>query len=261
MFAVVKKMLKYMVAAVVLMAIAGGSCWAQDGQTAKGRNAQEQTGEVQKTGKQKKQKKQKITVQEHRNTLMEFLVEDADTIFVGTQLPEARVMAWLGKQRGKDWRQYYKLVYNFSKVYPYAKEAKGILETVDSTLTAEGWKRGKKEKYITEMQKRLFEAYEEPIRGITISQGALLIRLINRETGITPYGIIKDYKNGIAAGFWQGIGKMYNINLKDPYDPDGVDAETEELVQLWEHGDFSAVYFSLFGEYPVIPDAKKGLGR
>ncbi len=259
MFAVVKQFLKHMVTAAVLMAVAGGVCLAQDGSTGNGRGSRnkkgsstEQTGQV---------KKQKMTVEEHRAAMMEFFVEGEDTVYVGKSLPAARVFGRIGKQKGKDWRQYYKLVYNFSKVYPYAKEAKGILENVDSTLTAEGWKRGKKEKYIDEMVRRLFEAYEEPLRGVTITQGALLIRLINRETGITPYYIIKDYKNGMAAGFWQGVGKIYSINLKDPYDPEGTDAETEELVILWEIGEFSAVYYSLFGEYPVIPEVKKGFGR
>ncbi len=254
-----KRMLKYMVvAAAVLITVAGGVCLAQDGSTEKGRGARNKKGA---TEQQEQVKKQKMTVEEHRAAMMEFFVEGGDTVYVGKSLPAARVFGRIGKQKGKDWRQYYKLVYNFSKVYPYAKEAKGILENVDSTLTAEGWKRGKKEKYIDEMVRRLFEAYEEPLRGVTITQGALLIRLINRETGITPYSIIKDYKNGMAAGFWQGVGKLYSINLKDPYDPDGTDAETEELVILWEIGEFSAVYYSLFGEYPVIPEVKKGFGR
>ncbi len=258
-FAVVKIVLEYMVVAAVLVAVASVCCNAQDGSTGKGRGAKNQKGET--TEQTQKPEKKKVTVQEHRSAMMEFFVEGEDTVYVGKSLPAARVFGRLGKQRGKDWRQYYKLVYNFSKVYPYAKEAKGILENVDSTLTAEGWKRGKKEKYIDEMVRRLFDAYEEPMRNITITQGALLIRLINRETGITPYYIIKDYKNGMAAGFWQGVGKIYSINLKDAYDPDSTDAETEELVQLWEHGDFPAVYYSLFGEYPVIPEVKKGLGR
>ncbi|MCD8313082.1 MAG: DUF4294 domain-containing protein, partial [Bacteroidales bacterium] len=166
----------------------------------------------------------------------------------------ARIFERLGRQRGKDWRQYYRLVYNFSKVYPYAIVARNLVEEADSTIAADNLRKGKREKYISSMQTKLFDAFESPMRNLTVSQGALLMRLIDREVGKSSYFIIKDYKNGIAASFWQGIAKLFGTDMKAPYDPEGIDVETEELVQIWESGEFDGVYYALFGQYPVIPD-------
>ena len=120
---------------------------------------------------------------------------------------------------------------------------------MDSTIAADNLKRGKRDKYINQMQKQLFDDFEQPMRGLTVSQGALLMKLIDREVGKSSFLIIKDYKNGMAAGFWQGIAKLFGTDLKKPYDPDGEDRAIEELVQLWDAGEFEGLYFSLFWKF------------
>ena len=57
-------------------------------------------------------------------------------------------------------------------------------------------------------------------------------------------------KSGMTAGFWQGVAKMFGSDLKKPYDPEGEDRQTEELVKIWEAGDFPAFYWSLFWQDP-----------
>ena len=76
------------------------------------------------------------------------------------------------------------------------------------------------------------------------------MKLIDREVGKSSYNIIKGYKSGMTAGFWQGVAKMFGSDLKKPYDPEGEDKNTEELVKIWENGDFPGFYWSLFWEYP-----------
>lgn len=183
------------------------------------------------------------------NNMMEYIISGNDTIYVA-ELPAAKVYERLPKQKGRQWRQYYRLVHNFSKVYPYALVAKHLVEEADSTIAAENMRRGQRERYVNEKQKELFEVFEKPMRGLTVSQGALLMRLIDREVGKSSYLIIKGYKNGMAAGFWQGIAKIFGTDLKRPYDPEGEDAPTEELVKKWEDGEFEGLYYSLFWEYP-----------
>ena len=103
------------------------------------------------------------------------------------------------------------------------------------------------------MQKQLFEMYEKPLRNMTISQGKLLIKLIDREIGRSSYKIIRDYKNGITAGFWQGVAKIFGNDLKKSYDPNGEDRVTEYLVSQWESGEFDNLYYSIFWEMPEHP--------
>lgn len=180
---------------------------------------------------------------------MHYRVEGRDTVFT-EELPPARIYSRLPRQKGREWRKYYRLVHNFSKTYPYALAARHLVREVDSTILADNLKRGKRDRYINQKQKELFDDFESSMRGLTVSQGALLMKLIDREVGKSSYLIIKDYKNGMAAGFWQGVAKIFGTDLKKPYDPEGEDKAIEELVQLWESGEFEGLYFSLFWKFP-----------
>ena len=120
----------------------------------------------------------------------------------------------------------------------------------DSTIAADKLKGTKREKYVNTVQKELFDVFEGQMRQLTVSQGALIMKLVDREVGKSSYDIIKGYKSGITAGFWQGIAKIFGSDLKKPYDPEGEDLATEELVKLWENGDFPALYWSLFWKDP-----------
>ena len=185
--------------------------------------------------------------------------ESCDTTYFDHIRP-SKVYSRLPRQKGREWRKYYRLVHNFSKAYPYALVARKLVHEADSTIAADKLKRLRREKYITAVQEELFNVFEGQMRNMTVSQGALLMKLIDREVGKSSYDIIKDYKNGIAARFWQGIAKIFGTDLKKPYDPEGEDARTEELVKIWEAGDFQAFYFSIFWkDPPVMPIPEKYL--
>lgn len=203
---------------------------------------------------QEKKKKEAIArvsglTRQDEAEVMKYIIEGNDTIYID-EIKAARVWERLPKQKGKDWRRYYKLVHNFSKAYPYALVAKKLVVEADSTIAADRLKGSKREKYINNVQKELFEVFEGQMRNLTVSQGALIMKLVDREVGKSSYNIIKGYKSGITAGFWQGVAKMFGSDLKKPYDPEGEDILTEELVQIWEDGDFPAFYHSLFWKDP-----------
>ena len=224
--------------------------------------------------RRKKEKiKEQVSVQEIRNGLqiekmpqeninsgkLAYFIEGEDTIYYDT-ITASKVYSRLPKQKGKEWRQYYRLVHNFSKAYPYALVAKKLVVEADSTIAADRLKGAKREKYISTVQKELFEVFEGQMRQLTVSQGALIMKLVDREVGKSSYNIIKGYKSGITAGFWQGIAKIFGSDLKKPYDPEGEDKEVEELVKIWEDGDFNALYFSLFWkDAPEMPIPEKYL--
>ena len=204
----------------------------------------------------KKKKKEQVTAEQVRPKIspkqegvMEFIVEGNDTIYID-QIRASKVYSRLPKMKGREWRQYYRLVHNFSKAYPNALVAKKLVVEADSVIAADNLKGVKREKYINKVQKELFSVFESQMRSLTVSQGALIMKLVDREVGKSSYNIIKGYKSGITAGFWQGIAKMFGSDLKKPYDPDGEDAATEELVQIWEAGDFPAFYWSIFWKDP-----------
>ncbi|MBP3257022.1 MAG: DUF4294 domain-containing protein [Bacteroidales bacterium] len=176
-------------------------------------------------------------------------VENGDTTYLD-KLPPIYIIG-RGKARSeKQWRAYYKLVWRFARVYPYAQASGHLIKQVDSTLNAEHYRGLRKERYIDAIQKQIFRDFEKPLRNMSIQQGALLLKLINRETGLPPYTIIKDYKNRLAAGFWEGVAHLFDNSLKTAYDPTGADATIEELVQIWNAGEFPALYWSIFWEDP-----------
>ena len=205
----------------------------------------------------------KITVEEFTGKVerseggeLQYFVENGDTIYFDT-ITASKVYSRLPKQKGKEWRKYYRLVHNFSKAYPYALVVKKLVVEADSTIAANNLKGMKREKYIATVQKELFEVFEDQMRSLTVSQGALIMKLVDREVGKSSYSLIKGYTSGITAGFWQGIAKIFGSDLKKPYDPDGEDSLTEELVKIWEAGDYDAFYFSIFHKDPpqlAIPE-------
>lgn len=176
-------------------------------------------------------------------------VENGDTTYYD-RIQAVWVTARGPKTSEKQWRQYYKLMYRFARVYPYALASGGLRKQVDSTIAANNFNAFQKERYINKVQRQLFRDFEGALHHMTISQGALLLKLIDRETGLPPYDVIKDYKSGAAAGFWQAVAKLFKNDLKSKYDPEGEDRNTEELVRAWHAGEFKQLYWSVFWEDP-----------
>ena len=186
-----------------------------------------------------------------RGTPMYFELDaQGDTVFMETLDP-----VWIfprgRRMRDGDWRKYYKLVYNFNRVYPYALVGRKMMAQVDSTLAADASKRSERNRYINDVEKELFRIFEKDIRNTTISQGLVLMRLVDRECGMSAFEIIKTYENGLAANFWQLVARIFSQNLKTRYDPSkGEDAKIEELCKIWDSGQWDPFYFSIFMEAP-----------
>lgn len=181
---------------------------------------------------------------------LEYYVEpQGDTVYFD-ELPAAVVFPRIRKTKDPNVKKYYRLVYNFNKVYPYTSVARKLVNEADSTIAAEKMNRFKKDKYVTKIQNQILNDFTDVVRHMTISQGQLLCRLVDREIGKSSYQIVKDYKNGIAAGFWQGVAKTFKQDLKSHYDPKGEDRMTEYLIEKWEQGQFDALYYSVFLKWP-----------
>ncbi len=150
------------------------------------------------------------------------------------------------RKSNKEWREFYRLVYNFKKTYPYALIAKEKIVYADSILASQKFTRREREKFIRNFEKDLFKDFEKPLRSMSISQGKLLLKLIDREIGQSSHSIIRSYRGGMAAGFWQGIAKLFGSDLKKPYDKFGEDRQVEELVIMYHRGTFDNLYYSIF---------------
>ena len=175
-----------------------------------------------------------------------YKVEGRDTVYQ-IKLRDTYLFSWPEeKKRGREWREFYRLVYNFRKAYPYALIAKEKFAIADSVLKSRKFTSKAREKYIKDFEKNLFKDFEKPLRKMTITQGSLLLKLIDREIGQSSFEIIKDYRGGFNAVFWQGIARLFGSDLKKPYDKFGEDRITEELVIMYQNGTFEYLYYSIF---------------
>lgn len=175
--------------------------------------------------------------------------EQGDTVFHDTLDPVWVFPKGKGMKSG-DWRRYYRLVQNFNKVYPYALVGRKMMAQVDSTIAADVSKRSQRSRYINDVERELFRLFEKDIRNMTINQGLLLMKLVDRECGMSAYNIIKTYESGFAANFWQLVARIFSQDLKSRYDPKGKDAKTEELCKIWDSGEWDSFYWSIFMSAP-----------
>lgn len=122
------------------------------------------------------------------------------------------------------------LRYNVYKAYPYALIAANVIKNVDEELAKLPNRKAEKI-YLKKVEAELKSKFKGQLENLTMSQGAILVKLINRETGKDCYGIIKDLKGGFSAIVWQSVAFVFNNNLRKRYDPIDEDREIEKVVQ------------------------------
>ena len=132
-------------------------------------------------------------------------------------------------------RRYRRLIRNVKKAYPYAMVAGMELQALDRHLTTLPSEKERKA-YVDQAEKEIMDRFEKDVRKLTVSQGIILVKLIDRETGRTSYKVIKELKGSVTAFFWQGIARIFGNNLKAEYDPGGKDRVIEDIVRGIEAG-------------------------
>ncbi len=163
------------------------------------------------------------------------IIHNGDTIYASelneaTILPKKRTVA-----ENRDLRQYRRLIYNVKKVYPYAKLAGQRFAEVNAHL--ETLKTGKERReYIKRVEEEIIGHYQEELKDLTITQGRILIKLIDRETSQTSYDVVKDLRGSFQAAFWQAIARIFGSNLKTEFDPEGEDKMLNEIMIMIEKG-------------------------
>jgi len=165
--------------------------------------------------------------------VLEGTVNNGDTIG-NIKMKEVVVFPDLKFDSKRERRKYRKLVRDLKKVYPYAIKARNQLIEMEwefRKLETEKEKR----KYIKKVEKQLKEDFKDDLKKLTITQGRLLLKLIDRETGRTSFTLLKEIKGGFSAVFWQTLARVFGHNLKADYEPHGDDRLIERIVVLIEH--------------------------
>ena len=143
--------------------------------------------------------------------------------FVWVRAPMTPAM----RRRMEEWTRLRNAVY---VTYPYARRAGMIMNDMNAKLALLSGESQRKA-YIQSREKELKKEFTQPLEQLSIYQGKILMKLINRQTGNNCYNIIKEYKGGFTARFWQTVAFFFDSNLKQPYDPKGDDRAIESIVE------------------------------
>lgn len=154
------------------------------------------------------------------------VVYEGDTIEAKTL---AGVYVWKrGSNERARWTRLRNAVY---VTYPYAKRAGLVFSDIEKHIAGNNNKKFVTS-YINSREKELKKEFTEPLTNLSVYQGKVLMKLINRESGGTNcYDILKQLKGGFTARFWQTVAFFFGSDLKQPYDAFGQDAEIESIVQ------------------------------
>ena len=151
------------------------------------------------------------------------------------QINEVNIINRRTRSQRSALRQYDRLVVNIKRVYPYAVIVREKLGQVNTEL--EGLENDReRRKYLKGVEQEVFKDYEGDMRKMTITQGRLLIKLIDRETQNTSFELIKLYRGSFSAAFWQGIARIFGTNLKEEYDAYGNDLLIELIINEIDAG-------------------------
>lgn len=86
------------------------------------------------------------------------------------------------------------------------------------------------------LEEEIKTEYGQDLRELTFTQGRILLKLIDRETGHSSYHLVSDLKGEFAAVFYQAFARLFTYNLKVKYDPLGEDSDIEMIILLIENG-------------------------
>ncbi|WP_421753571.1 DUF4294 domain-containing protein [Croceimicrobium sp.] len=162
----------------------------------------------------------------NRTDIMDAIIVDGDTIPIMV-LDEVLLVDKPTFDSREARRRYYILKRKVMKVYPYAVIAGNKLDSLN--LLLEGKNRWQRKRLIKEFQEYLRKDFEEEIVKLTHSEGQILSKLVSRETGMSTYDLISDYRSGWNAFWWNTVAYFNHMDLKTPYQPEEV--EEDKLIE------------------------------
>ena len=116
-------------------------------------------------------------------------------------------------------RKYKKLIKNVKVVYPYDKQAGKLLDRYTIVLQ-QAKNDSQRKKIMKQAEKEIENKFGPSLKKLNRSQGKILIRLIDRETGSDSYALVKELRGSFRAAFYQTLGKLFGYNLRTKYDPE-----------------------------------------
>jgi hypothetical protein len=152
------------------------------------------------------------------DTIRTYLTLDSGKLVPWIVIPDIKIVDTRIFKSKADIDQYNRLRYNVLKVLPYARFAGQRYSQLQRDLALTGNKHKQKE-LINTCETEIKGLFNREIKNLTISQGEVLIKLIDRETGNTSYAMVKDLKGSFKAFVYQSVARIFGHDLNETYDP------------------------------------------
>lgn len=159
-----------------------------------------------------------------------YIVFEGDTLLI--ELDEILLLKKLKFETSYERKYYYWFRKKVLKAYPFAKIATERLETLNVRLENIKSKR-KKKQYTKRIQKYMEGEFTDQLKKLTRTEGRILIKLLHRQTGIVAFDLVKDYRSGWKAFWYNTTANMFKLSLKDEYNPlnNNEDFLIEDILQ------------------------------
>ncbi len=158
-----------------------------------------------------------------------YITPSGDTIPM-SYLPGVEVFTKLTPQLKRYWAEWTRLRNAIYVTYPYAVAASRIMNEINAKLVGVT-DRKKRKQIIKSREKELRKEFTDKLTNLSIYQGKVLMKLINRQTGNNCYEIVDEYKGSFNAALYQTVAVLFGTSLKQGYDRDGKDKDMEKIVQ------------------------------
>ena len=149
-------------------------------------------------------------------------------------LPEVNIRGYIIFRSPADQIRFERLFRNVKKVYPYDR-LEGIKLNEYEAMMA-GLSEKEQRKLLKRAEDELKAEFGEELKALNFTQGKILLKLVDRETGNPTYHIVKELRGSFVAFFWQNLSRLFGYNLKEKYDPEGKDRDIETIVTMIENG-------------------------
>lgn len=169
---------------------------------------------------------------ESNGTLVRAVVSHGDTVFV---LPTVYAFPPMKFKNKREEKFYWRTVRDVKKVLPYSKLISTLVQEVNDTLMRIPTKK-ERDRYMRQWEKTTYRKYYKEFTHMTLNQGKLLIRLVDRECQTSSYELIRAYRGSFSAGFYQMFAKLFGADLKSKFGTGRNDKIIERIIILVEAG-------------------------
>lgn len=169
-----------------------------------------------------------------RGKLYDAIIVGEDTLPI-INLPAVEAVALKSAKQRRAEAKYLKLVARVKKVLPLARLAGERMRVYESQMA--GKTKEERKRMMKQVEKDIRREFEDDVKRLTWSEGQILLKLIDRETGMVSYDLIKYFRGGFTAFIFQGVAKLFSQDLKDDFDPVKDDRMVEDIVQKIERAE------------------------